>query len=209
VRIALVHDWLAEMGEPEKFFLRLLELFPGADLFTLVYQPDQVDPVFKNRKITASALQRFPFGKALYPYFIPFYWGLMRGFNLSDYDLVVSSSSACAKWIKTPKKAIHVCYFHGPMANLWDEEKGEAEPFFPPWELKLFRNYLRRCDLKSNEGITHFLTESDDMKALVQRLYGREAEVIPPPWDARFLFRTQVYFRRIFGIATIPDNNKF
>ena len=97
MRIAIVHDWMTGMRGGEKVLLGLLELFPGADLFTLVYRADQMDDVFKNRKITTSALQHLPFGKTKYQYYLPLFWELTGGFDLSGYDLIISSSSACAR----------------------------------------------------------------------------------------------------------------
>lgn len=205
MHIALVHDLLTGMGQEERFLLSLMELFPGADLFTLAYRPERMGPEFERRKIVTTTLQSLPFGKAHLGTFTPLYWGLMGGFDLSDYDLIVSSHSACAKWVRNPKKAMHVCYFHKPMDHLWNGEgTGPGRT-----ATGLFREYLRGRDLRSNEGVTHFLTGSEEMKVRIKELYGREAEVIAPPLDAKFQFRIQVYFRRLFGISTIPDNNNF
>ncbi len=168
----------------EKVLLSLLELFPGADLFTLVYRPDQMDPVFQKRKITTSFLQKLPFGKTKYQYFLPLYWELMGQFDLSGYDLIVSSSSACAKWVRNPKKVLHVCYCHTPMRYIWDlfeDYFGRSAAMPVRFFAKLFRPYLQYCDLKSNRGVTHFLANSTEVQERIQRLYGRESEVLHPP----------------------------
>jgi hypothetical protein len=209
MHIALVHDRLTGTGYEEKVLLVLMELFPGAELFTLAYWPERMDPEFEKRKIITSALQRLPFGKTHPQAFAPLYWGLTGGFDLSSYDLIVSSSSACSKWVRNPQKALHVCYFHKPMDHLWDGGELGVENGLGRFETRLFRKYLQECDLKSNEGVTHFLTGSVAMKDRIKELYSREAEVIAPPLDAKFSFRVQVYFRRLFGISTIPDNDKF
>src|SRR5579885_2713787 len=99
MRIALVHDWLTSIRGGEKVLLGLMELFPGADIFTLVYRPEKFGDLFKERKVTTSVLQRLPLGKTRYQYYLPLYWEFMGGFDLSGYDLIVSSSSACAKWV--------------------------------------------------------------------------------------------------------------
>ncbi len=194
MRIALVHDWLTGMRGGEKVLLSLMELFPGADIFTLVYRPNQVDPVFHKRKITTSFLQRLPFGKTRYQYYLPLYWELMKGLDLTGYDLIVSSSSACAKWVRVPKEAIHVCYCHTPMRYIWDlfdDYFGPSAPAPVRLAAKLFRGYLQRCDLKSNEGVTHFLANSMEVKERIKRLYGREADVFHPPVDVeRFKAKT-------------------
>jgi glycosyltransferase involved in cell wall biosynthesis len=195
MRIAIVHDWMTGMRGGEKVLLSLLELFPGADIFTLVYRPDQMDKIFKNRKVTTSALQHLPFGKTKYQYYLPLYWELTGGFDLSSYDLIVSSSSACAKWVRNPKKAMHVCYCHTPMRYIWDlfDDYFGPSTFAPVrWLAKLFRPYLQWCDLKSNEGVTHFLANSTEVQSRIKRIYGRESEVIHPPVDVnQFRVKTE------------------
>jgi hypothetical protein len=208
LHIALVHDWLVEQGPEEKPLGTLMELFPKADLFSLVYRPERMGPDFENRRIVTSPLQRVPFGKGGYRGFTPLYWGLMGAFDLSGYDLIVSTHAACAKWVRNPRKALHVCYFLKPLPFLWERGEGDGGGL-ARWETELFRGYLQGCDLRSNEGVTHFLVGSEGAQERVSRLYGRESEIIPPPYDAKFSFRLQVYFRRLFGIATIPDNNNF
>ncbi|HEY5039916.1 MAG TPA: glycosyltransferase [bacterium] len=181
----MVHDWLTGTTGREKVLESLSQLFPGADLFTLVYQPEKVSSVFQKHRVTTSPLQRLPFGKTRYPHFLPLYWNLMGSFDLSGYDLIVSSSSACAKWVRNPKKVPHVCYCHTPLREIWDEAGSleTQESFGAPLSARFFRSYLQRCDLKSNEGVTRFLTNSNGVKERIARLYGREAEVIPPPLD--------------------------
>lgn len=177
----------------EKVLLALLELFPQADLFTLVYRPDQMDPVFQKRRVTTSFLQRLPFGKTRYQYYLPLFWELMGGFDLSSYDLIVSSSSACAKWVRNPKKTLHVCYCHTPMRYIWDlfeDYFGKGAPTPVRWAARAFRPYLQRCDLRSNEGVTHFLANSNEVKERIERIYGRKSEVLHPPVEVnRFKLR--------------------
>src|SRR6185369_11156786 len=158
MHIALVHDWLTGARGGEKVLESLSHLFPGADLYTLVYDEKKTNPIFRKHRIFTSPLQRFPWGKSKYPYYLPLYWELMGSFDLSGYDLIVSSSSACAKWVRNPKKVPHVCYCHTPMRYIWDlfDDYFGAQA---SWPVRLgagfFRGYLQRCDLKSNEGVTH------------------------------------------------------
>jgi hypothetical protein len=206
VKIALVHDWMTGMGEKERVLLSFLELFPRADLFTLVYRPEKMDPLLRERRITTSFIQRLPFGQSHPSWYLPLYWGAMRSLDLTPYDLVVSLHSSCAKWISPFVGATHVCYFQSPMEGLWDQ--GENGSDQPPGKGGLFRGYLQGCDLKSSRGVTHFLTVTDEGKEFIRRVYGREAEVIPPTVDARFLFKMQVYFRGIYGAAIQEANLK-
>jgi glycosyltransferase involved in cell wall biosynthesis len=162
----------------------LMELFPGADVFTLVYRPEKFGHLFEGRRVVTSSLQRLPFGKTRYQYYLPFYWGLMGGFDLSSYDLIISSSSACAKWVRNPKKTLHVCYCHTPMRYIWDlfdDYFGPSASFPVRWMARWVRPYLQRCDLRSNEGVTHFLANSTEVQERIQRIYGRTSEVFHPP----------------------------
>jgi hypothetical protein len=184
VRIALVHDWLTERGDREKVLLSLVELFKGADIFTMFYNPDQVDPIFRTKHIKVSALQSIPFGKKSYFNFLPLYWELTGRLDLSEYDLVISSSAVCAKWIRTSKTAMHVCYCHTPFRTIWDLSDSIYDfSLFSPsrWLGGLFSNYLKWCDLKSNQGVTHFMASSTEVQTLIKELYGRESELFFPP----------------------------
>src|SRR3990172_5502881 len=98
MKVALVHDWLTGMRGGEKVLLTLMELFPAADIFTLVCQPEALDPAFHKHRIYTTWLQKIPFGPSKYQYFLPLYWILMRRFDLSSYDLIISSSTASGKW---------------------------------------------------------------------------------------------------------------
>jgi glycosyltransferase involved in cell wall biosynthesis len=153
-----------------------------------------MDPVFQKRTVNTSALQRLPFGKTRYQYYLPLYWELMGGFDLSSYDLIVSSSSACAKWVRNPKNVMHVCYCHTPMRYIWDLFDDYFGPSTSPlvrWSAKLFRPYLQYCDLRSNRGVTHFLANSTEVQERIQRIYGRGSEVMHPPVDVdRFRVKT-------------------
>ncbi len=184
MRVALVHDWLTGMRGGEKVLQALMELFPEAHLFTLVFLPEKVSPVFQSQRVTVSPLQRLPFGRSHYRYYLPLYYEFMKGFDFSEYDLIISSSSACAKWIQNPKKRLHICYCHTPMRYIWDgfEEYFGSNASLPVrWMARAFREYLQRCDLKSNEGVSYFIANSSEVRHRIQRLYHREATVIHPP----------------------------
>lgn len=205
LKIAIVHDWMTGMREREGVLLSLAAIFHDADLFTLMYHPASMDASFRDRRVVSSTLQGMHWGRTGYKRFLPFYWELMGGFDLSSYDLVVSSSTAIAKWVRVPKKAMHVCYCHTPMKWIWD--KDDQGLGFPG--AGLFRPYLRKCDLKSNEGVAHFVAPSEEVRTRIKTLYGRESEVFAPPADvgaAKFEFRMQVHFRKLFGIKSIGEN---
>lgn len=184
MRIALVHDWLVEIGDREKVFLALAELFPGADIFTLVYDRDLFDPHLGSRKIKVSALQSVPGAKKHYRAYFPFYWELIGRLDLSEYDLVVSSSAVCAKWVRTSKTAMHVCYCHAPFRAAWNLPDPIFDAFwFSPSRRpgRFFSGYLKWCDQTSNPGVKHFMASSVNIQTKIKGLYGRDSDVFFPP----------------------------
>lgn len=200
MRIALVQDWLT--GEPDEVLDALLELFPGAEIFTLVYHPEKYRGRLEGRKVNVSSLQRIPGGKRGFRFFLPFFWGFMRGFDLSEFELIISNSRFCAKWVANPKKALHVSICREILGD------GGMVRKLPILDRFVFDGYLRRCDLRSNEGVIHFLALTEEMKEKIQKVYGREAGLVPLPVDAKFHFRMQVYFRKLFGVEVQPENLK-
>src|SRR5207248_8730066 len=120
-RVAVVHDWLTVPGGSEQVVLQLLEMFPRAELFTSVYDPAPWPSLISDRPVHASYLNRLPGAARHYPKLLPLMNGAFRSFDLSSFDLVLSSSHACAKNVRTPPQALHVCYCHTPMRYAWEE----------------------------------------------------------------------------------------
>ena len=124
MRTALVTDWLVTRRGGEKVFEAFLEIFPDADVFTLVQKPGLLGGRLDGRRVFTSLLQKIPFGASRHRYFLPLYDLLMGGLDLSGYDLIVSCSSACGKWVRNPRRVPHACYCHTPMRYVW-EQQGE------------------------------------------------------------------------------------
>jgi len=120
MRVALVHDWLTGMRGGERCLEAFCELFPEADLFTLVHVPGSVSPVIEQRRINTSFIQRLPGAAAGYRRYLPLFPAAIRRFDLRGYDLVLSSSHAVAKSVPVPAVTLHVCYCFTPMRYVWD-----------------------------------------------------------------------------------------
>jgi len=186
-RIALVHDWLVGMRGGERVLEVLCELFPGADLFTLVHRPGSVSPVIEQRTIHPSVIQHLPMGVSRYQYYLPLFPMAVEMMDLKNYDLVVSSSSSAAKAVVVGKDALHVCYCHTPMRYLWDQYdqyfgKGRSS-FAVRTVMHAVRGYLRRWDVASSQRVHHFIANSRFVQERIRRIYGRDSEVIYPPVD--------------------------
>jgi glycosyltransferase involved in cell wall biosynthesis len=185
MKVALVHDWLTGMRGGEKCLEVFCEIFPGADLFTLIYDPDKVAPVIKRLNIRASWIDRLPGAKKYFRYFLPFFPGAIENFDLSDYDLILSSSHCVAKGI-FPHRALHIAYVHAPMRYVWDQHDayfGAGASRLSRAAMTLCRRYLQQWDLRSAERVNYFIANSENVAAKIKMLYGREAAVVHPPVD--------------------------
>jgi glycosyltransferase involved in cell wall biosynthesis len=189
-RVAVVHDWLTIPGGSEQVVLQLLEMFPQAELFTSVYDPAPWPARIKDRPVHASYLNRIPGAVRHYPKLLPLMNGAFRSLNLSGFDLVLSSSHACAKNVRTPPGAIHVCYCHTPMRYAWDEGflRGEEVGRLTRLLLPPLLSRLRRQDRAGAAGPDAFVANSRHVADRIARYYGRSAEIVHPPIDVEHFF---------------------
>ncbi len=184
-RVAIVHDWLTIPGGSEQVVLELLEMFPQAELFTSVYDPAPWPAQITDRTVHSSFLSRIPGAARHYPKLLPLMNRAFRSFDLSGFDLVLSSSHACAKNVRTPANALHVCYCHTPMRYAWEEGFLDGEEVGRAMRLALppLLAQLRRADLAGAAGPDVFVANSRHVAERIQRYYGRSAEIVHPPVD--------------------------
>jgi glycosyltransferase involved in cell wall biosynthesis len=183
--VAVVHDWLTIPGGSEQVLLELLEMFPQAELFTSVYDPAPWPSQITERRVHSSFLNRIPGAERHYPKLLPLMNRAFRSFDLSGFDLVLSSSHACAKNVRAPAAALHVCYCHTPMRYVWEEgflageDVGRATRLLLPPLLAR----LRKQDLAGAAGPDVFVANSRHVAERIERYYGRGSEVVNPPVD--------------------------
>jgi len=200
-RVALVHDWLTGMRGGERCLETLCDLFPDADLFTLLHVRGSVSEMIERRRIHTSAIQSLPFVKRRYRHYLPFFpWAIER-LDLDGFDLILSGSHCVAKGVKVPPGALHIAYIYTPMRYIWDLQDAYVGPGrMGPLSRALLRavsGRLRRWDLEANARVDHFAAISRHVADRIHRHYGREAEVIYPPVEtARFRIadRTDNYY---------------
>lgn len=189
LHIGLVHDWLVSMRGGEKAFEVICEIFPDADVGTLVHRPGSVSSVIERHHIKTSFLQNLPFALERYQYYLPLFPSAIEGLDFSGYDCVISSSHAAAKGVRTGKSTLHICYCHTPMRYIWDQYDSyinrERSSFFIRAGMKISLPYLREWDIRSSKQVTHFLTNSCNVQERIRRLYGRDSEVMYGPVDTR------------------------
>ncbi len=184
-RVAVVHDWLTIPGGSEQVVLELLEMFPSAELFTSVYDPAPWPPAITERPVHASWLSRLPGATRHYPKLLPLMGAAFRSFDLSGFDLVLSSSHATAKNVRTGPGTLHVCYCHTPMRYAWEEGFLDGEEVGRAMRLALppLLARLRREDLAGAAGPDVFVANSAHVADRIKRYYGRDSVIVNPPVD--------------------------
>lgn len=182
-RVAIVHYWLLRMRGGERVIERLLGLYPQADIFTHVYDPDGVSDVIRARKVTTTFIQRLPGSRRFYQKYLPLMPMALEELDLSAYDLVISSESGPAKGVITGPDTAHLCYCHSPMRYLWDaygeyrETAGPLSRLAMPW---LFHG-LRRWDVTSAAGVDRFIANSSFIRRRIEKVYRRGSSIVYPP----------------------------
>jgi glycosyltransferase involved in cell wall biosynthesis len=182
MRVAIVHYWLLGMRGGEKVLEALCRLLPGADIFTLFYDPERVSPLIRSHRVTASFLNPM---RRWHRSLLPLMPIALESFDLRGYDLVISSESGPAKGVITNSTARHVCYCHTPMRYLWDLYPA----YLHEWTRSRIKraamaplaNYLRLWDFASAARVGDFVANSENVRRRIWKTYRREATVIHPP----------------------------
>jgi glycosyltransferase involved in cell wall biosynthesis len=184
-RVAVVHEWLTIPGGSEQVVLELLEMFPQAELFASIYDPAPWPAQLTGRPVHASYLNRIPGARRHYQRLLPLMDRAYRSFDLTRFDLVLSSSHAFAKNVRVPPGVPHVCYCHTPMRYAWEADFLEGEQVGRLTRLALppLLSYLRRRDLRGAGSPDVFVANSRHVADRIERFYGRTAEVVNPPVD--------------------------
>ncbi len=202
MKVALVHDYLNQMGGAERVILAFHEIFPTAPIYTSIFDPQRVDPAFQSMDIRTSFMQKFPLVTRHHQPYLPFYPFAMESLDLRGYDLVLSSSSAFAKGVITRPETMHISYCHTPMRWCWNyDEYIEREQLggMARRVLPFMITGLRVWDQTSAMRVDYFIANSPVVAERIAKYYRREAVVIPPPVDVgHFSFdptaRTEDYF---------------
>lgn len=189
MKVALVHDWLTGMRGGEKCLEAACELFPEADIFTLIHHRGAVSAAIEGHRITTSFLQRLPEVHRYYRYLLPFFPAAVERFDLRGYDLVLSLSHAVAKGAIPPARAEHVCYCFSPMRYVWDLYGDYFGRTPKPLEMVIsaVASRLRTWDVAATARVDRIASISHHIAQRVTRYYRRESTVIyPPVEDAYF-----------------------
>ena len=185
-RVAIVHDYLNQMGGAERVLEVLHEIYPDAPIYTSMYDPALVSDSFARMDVRPSFMQRVPWASRRHQMFLPLYPAAFEQFDLSDYDLVLSMSSAWSKGVVTQPETCHVCYCLTPMRFAWQAHAYAAQERIPGWArwvLPHLLSWLRTWDVTTAQRVDAFAVISRSVAQRVAKYYRRSATIIHPPVD--------------------------
>jgi len=185
MRVALIHDHLAQDGGAEKVLKVLAEMFPEAPIYTLLYEKKNADKYFKNRHIETSIIQKLPGGIKHYQWYMPFMPMAVEFFDLRKYDLVISDSSSFAKGVITSSHTLHINYCHTPTRYLWSDthqyiNELKYNKYFKKI-ISLVLNYIRMWDKLAADRVDKYIANSHFVAERIKKYYKSESTVIYPP----------------------------
>lgn len=182
--IAIVHDWLTNMGGAERLIINFKEIYPNAPIYTSLYNPDKLDNELKNIDVRTSFLQKIRSANKNHQKYFPLMPMAFENFDLNKFDVVLSSSTSCAKGIVTNPNTMHVCYCNSPMRYGWEfyyEYSNDSNMNkIKKKLLKYLMNYMRIWDVVSSNRVDYFIANSENVAKRIWKHYRRESVVIHP-----------------------------
>ncbi len=207
MKVAIVHDYLLQMGGAEKVVEVLHSLFPDAPVYTSAYDRGAMPDSYRQWDIHTTFLQRLPLKKKTHRAALLLYPAAFESFDLSGFDLVISSSSSFAKGIITQPDTVHICYTHAPMRFAWTPRsymKEERVSMMARTLLAPGLHYLRTWDAMASMRVDHYLANSRTVAHRIRKFYRRECDVVHPPVDtSRFHISPQIddYYLMVTRLA--------
>lgn len=190
MKTAIVHEWLVNYAGSEKVVESFTSIWQDADVFTLVdfLNDEERRIILKGKKAKTSFIQNLPYAKKRHRKYLPLFPKAIESFDLSKYDLIISSSHSVAKGVRTNKNQLHICYCHSPMRYAWDEadyylKEANLNSGIKGFVAQSILKYLRKWDLKSADSVDYFIANSNHIAKKIKRIYNRHADVIYPPVD--------------------------
>jgi glycosyltransferase involved in cell wall biosynthesis len=189
MNVAIVHDFFCNLGGSDQVAATLHELYPEAPVYTLlVSSRNRQEPLLEGMELRPSFIQRLPLARRWHEIYLPLFPLAVESFDLTGFDLVISSSHACAKGVIPAPEALHMCYCHTPARYAWDLSYFYARRV--PWLLRgymaVVMHRLRVWDASTVSRVDHFVANSHFVARRIARYYGRTATVIYPPVDTAY-----------------------
>lgn len=189
MHIALIHDWLNQIGGAEDVLETMTGMFPDAPIYTSMYWREGMPPAYRSWDIRTTWMDRLPGIYSHHQPYLPLYPLAFTGLDLSNYDVVLSNKSGFCHGVRSDG-AVHVCYCLAPTRYVWEFEEYAAREALPPAVKAALRpviRLLRRWDYRAAQRVDHFVAISSEIQARIRHYYGRDSTIIHPPVDtARF-----------------------
>lgn len=188
-RVGIVHDFLYTYAGAERVLESLIELFPNSDLFALFdFVPAEERSFLKGKQVRTSFIQKLPFASRKHRIYLPLMPLAIEQLDVSSYDIVVSSSYAVAKGVITGPGQVHICYCHSPVRYAWDLQHQYLDESGIGFGLRgmltrAILHYIRNWDVRSSNGVDHFVANSNYVAERIRKCYRRPASVVHPPVD--------------------------
>jgi glycosyltransferase involved in cell wall biosynthesis len=184
MRLALVHDWLNQLGGAEDVLETLVEMFPGAPIFTSIYWREKMPPHYRQWPVRVSFMDELPGIHRYHQPYLLLYPLAFERFDLSGYDLILSNKSGFCHGVRKPRGSVHICYCLTPTRYVWGFDDYAAREGLSPAQMQILRpvmNLLKRWDKAAAQRVDHFVAISSEIQRRIARFYGRDATIIFPP----------------------------
>ncbi len=187
MKVALIHDHLNQIGGAERVLKALVELYPGAPVFTLLHDPKQTRTWFEGVDIIPSFIQRLPFARGHFKWYLPMMPTAIEELPVGGFECLISSSSALSKGILPPPSTLHICYCHTPTRYLWSDTRQYLEELPQRRIVKMILPFLlqrlRIWDWQAAQRVDRFIANSRFVATRIRTYYQRQSTVIYPPVD--------------------------
>jgi glycosyltransferase involved in cell wall biosynthesis len=189
MQVALIADWLVTYAGAEKVLKELITIYPESTLFSVIdYLSNEDRAKLGNKEAITTYIQKFPGARRKYQKYLPFMPMAIEQLDVSKFNVIISSSHAVAKGVLTGPDQLHISYVHSPLRYAWDlqhqylKETGLGKGI-KGTIAKYLLHKMRIWDLRTANGVDHFIANSNFIARRIKKVYGREADVIYPPVD--------------------------
>lgn len=189
MKVAIVQEWLVTVGGSDKVVKAILDVFPDADIYTLVAKKEVCDELgIPWEKVHTSFIQKMLLGTKKHRAYLPLFPFAIEQFDLRGYDIVISSSHCVAKGVLTKADQLHICYCHSPIRYCWDMyneylEESHLDKGFKSWLVRLMLHPIRQFDAIAGSRVDYYISNSDYVGQRIRKTYRRKATTIHPNID--------------------------
>ena len=210
MRLAIVHDWLTNMGGAEQVIINFKEIYTDAPIYTTFYNPSNLDEKLRNIDVRTSFLQKKKMVTNHKKYF-PLMPLAFENFNLNEYDVVLSSSTCCAKGVLTNPNSVHICYCNTPMRYAWERRDDYIEGMgkLKRRLVKILLHYMRMWDVSSSSRVDYFIANSTAVQKRIQKHYKRDSVVINPPVRCKLFNISEIDGDYYFVVSRLVTYKRF